>query len=111
MTLKSPQRVCVIDENLAWNNLIYLAVEIEEAKKKKRLEHELRPSIQEKLIRYIGQDKKKGCEFDLTVNYILILKHIQEDKYALCLIEMKFEWDQPGDISQWTVDRIHNSLG
>ncbi len=127
MTLKAPQRVWVIDENLAWDNLIYLAVgrveylsqlirveapplppeiaqEIEEAKKKRRLEHELRPSIQEKLIRYMGQDKEKGCEFDLTVDYILMLKHIQEDKCALCLIEMKFEWDQPGDISQWTVD-------
>ncbi|CAG8663648.1 3798_t:CDS:2, partial [Dentiscutata heterogama] len=77
MTLKSPQRVWVIDENLAWDNLIYLAVgyveylsqliwveapplppeiaqEIEEAKKKKRLEHKLRPSIQKKLIGYMG---------------------------------------------------------
>ena len=26
MTLKAPQRVWVIDENLAWDNLIYLAV-------------------------------------------------------------------------------------
>ncbi|PKK67854.1 hypothetical protein RhiirC2_782990 [Rhizophagus irregularis] len=101
MTLKSPQRVWVIDKNLAWDNLIYLAVgrveylsqlirveapplppeiaqEIEEAKKKRRLEHELRPSIQEKLIRYMGQDKKKGCEFDLTVDYILTLKRIQD---------------------------------
>ncbi|CAG8823345.1 15098_t:CDS:1, partial [Gigaspora rosea] len=96
MTLKSPQRVWVIDENLTWDNLIYLAVgrieylsqlirveapplppeiaqKIEEKKKKKRLEHELRPSIQEKLIRYMGQDKEKGHEFDLTVDYILIL--------------------------------------
>ncbi|CAI2196722.1 14027_t:CDS:2, partial [Funneliformis geosporum] len=85
-----------------------IAQEIEEAKKKRRLEHELRPSIQEKLIGYMGQDKEKGCEFDLTVDYILTLKRIQEDRYVLCLIEMKFEWDRPGDISQWTVDRIHN---
>ncbi|CAG8832192.1 9628_t:CDS:1, partial [Racocetra persica] len=134
MTLKSPQRVWIIDENLAWDNLIYLAVgrveylnqlirveapplppeiaqEIEEAKKKRQLKHKLRPSIQEKLIGYIGQDKEKGRKFDLTVDYILTLKCIQEDKYASCLIEMKFEWDQPGDILQWTVDRIHNSLG
>ncbi|CAB5296467.1 unnamed protein product [Rhizophagus irregularis] len=131
MTLKAPQHVWVIDENLAWDNLIYLAVgrveylsqlirveapplppeiaqEIEEAKKNRWLEHELRPSIQEKLVRYMGQDKEKGREFDLTVDYILTLKRIQEDKCALCLIEMKFEWDQPKDISQWTVDRIHN---
>uniref|UniRef100_U9SQV8 Uncharacterized protein n=1 Tax=Rhizophagus irregularis (strain DAOM 181602 / DAOM 197198 / MUCL 43194) TaxID=747089 RepID=U9SQV8_RHIID len=134
MTLKAPQRVWVIDENLAWDNLIYLAVgrveylsqlirveapplppeiaqEIEEAKKNRWLEHELRSSIQEKLVRYMGQDKEKGREFDLTVDYILTLKRIQEDKCALCLIEMKFEWDRPGDISQWTVDQIHNSLG
>jgi len=134
MTLKAPQRVWVIDENLAWDNLIYLAVgrveylsqlirvkapplppeiaqEIEEAKKKKWLEHELRPSIQEKLIGYMSQDKEKGREFNLTVDYILMLKNIREDKCALCLIEMKFEWDRPGDISQWTVDRIHNNLG
>ncbi|POG63753.1 uncharacterized protein OCT59_014500 [Rhizophagus irregularis] len=134
MTLKALQRVWVIDENLAWDNLIYLAVgcveylsqlirveapplppeiaqEIEEAKKNRWLEHELRSSIQEKLVRYMGQDKEKGREFDLTVDYILTLKRIQEDRCALCLIEMKFEWDRPGDISQWTVDRIHNSLG
>src|SRR5439155_1629328 len=84
---------------------------IEKAKKKKWLEHELRPSIQKKLIGYMGQDKEKGREFDLTVDYILMLKHIQEDKCELCLIEMKVEWDRPGDISQWTVDRIHNNLG
>ena len=59
----------------------------------------------------MGQDKEKGREFNLTVDYILMLKHIQGDKCALCLIEMKFEWDRSGDISQWTVDRIHNSLG
>ncbi|CAG8516723.1 3419_t:CDS:2 [Dentiscutata heterogama] len=68
MTLKSPQRVWIIDENLAWDNLIYLAVgrveylnqlirvkapplppeiaqEIEETKKKRQLKHKLRPSI------------------------------------------------------------------
>uniref|UniRef100_U9UIP5 Uncharacterized protein n=1 Tax=Rhizophagus irregularis (strain DAOM 181602 / DAOM 197198 / MUCL 43194) TaxID=747089 RepID=U9UIP5_RHIID len=84
MTLKAPQSVWVIDENLAWDNLIYLAVgQIEEAKKNRRLEHELRPSIQEKLIGYMSQDKEKGHEFNLTVDYILILKHIQEDKCAL----------------------------
>lgn len=36
------------------------------------------------------------------------VKDIQKDKYVL---QMKFEWDQPGDIFQWTVDRIHNILG
>ncbi|CAI2181899.1 908_t:CDS:2 [Funneliformis geosporum] len=52
MTLKASQSVWVIDENLVWDNLIYLA--IEEAKKNRQLEHELKPSIQEKLIRYMG---------------------------------------------------------
>ncbi|CAG8678059.1 3305_t:CDS:2 [Gigaspora margarita] len=103
ITLKSPQHVWVIDKNLAWDNLIYLVVgrieylsqliwveapplppeiaqKIEEEKKKKQLDHELRPSIQEKLIGYLGQDKEKGREFDLTVDYILILKRIQEEK-------------------------------
>ncbi|CAG8848185.1 4290_t:CDS:1, partial [Racocetra persica] len=92
----SPQRVWIIDENLAWDNLIYLAVgcveylnqlirveapplppeiaqEIEKAKKKRQLKHKLRPSIQEKLIGYIGQDKEKDHKFDLTVDYILTL--------------------------------------
>ncbi|CAG8649264.1 6784_t:CDS:2 [Funneliformis mosseae] len=38
-----------------------------------------------------------------------MLKYIQEDKCALCLIEMKFEWNRPGDISQWTslVHAVH----
>ncbi|CAG8718664.1 17759_t:CDS:2 [Cetraspora pellucida] len=114
MTLKLPQCVWIIDKNLAWNNLIYLAVghveylnqlirievpsllpeivqEIEKAKKKRQLKHKLRLSIQEKLIRYISQNKEKGCKFDLIVDYILTLKCIQEDKCTSCLIEMKFE--------------------
>jgi hypothetical protein len=57
------------------------------------------------------QDKKNGHENDLSVDWILTLKDIQKDKCALCLIEMKFEWKEPGDILQWTVDRIHNNLG
>ena len=93
-------RLWAIDENLAWDNLIYLAVgrvkylnqlirvgapslppEIEEDKKK--LERELRPSIQEKLIGYMRQDKEKGREFDL---YILMLNGMQGGKCALCLM-------------------------
>jgi hypothetical protein len=58
----------------------------------------------------MGQDKEKGREFDLSVDYILILKEMQKDKCQLCLIEMKFEWNRPGDIFQWTVDRIYNNL-
>ena len=134
MTLKSPQRVWIIDESLAWDNLIYLAVGrveylsqlirvkapplppeiakvIEEAKKKKQLKYELRPSIQEKLIGYMYQDKKKGREFDLSVDVIFALKDSQKDKCATCHIEMKFKWDKPGDILQWTVDRLDNNLG
>src|SRR5436309_14414328 len=86
MTLKAPQRLWVVDENLAWDNLIYLAVghveylsqfirvdalplaseiaqEIDEANNKRRLDHKLRPSIQEKLIGYMYQDKKRDGEF------------------------------------------------
>src|SRR5581483_12162748 len=82
MTLKALQNVWVINENLAWNNLKYLAIgcveylsqliwvkapplppeiaqEIEKTKKNRWLEHELRPSIQEKLIGYMGQNKEK----------------------------------------------------
>ena len=40
-----------------------------------------------------------------------MLKYIQEDKCALCLIEMKWDWDLAGDPDQWTVDRINNDLG
>jgi hypothetical protein len=39
----------------------------------------------------MDQDKEKGREFDLTVDYILTLKRIQEDRCALYFIEMKFE--------------------
>ncbi len=39
----------------------------------------------------MSQDKEKSREFNLTVDYILMLKHIQEDKCVLYLIEMKFE--------------------
>ena len=51
-----------------------IAQEIEETKKNRWLEHELKLSIQEKLIRYMGQNKEKGCEFNLTVDYIFIFK-------------------------------------
>ena len=113
MTLKASQRIWVIDENLAWDNLIYLAVgrmeylsqliqvkvpslspkitqEIEETKKKRWLEHELRPSIQEKLIRYImDQDKKKGHEVDLIVNYILMLNIFKKTNMHYISLKLK----------------------
>ncbi|CAG8677958.1 2587_t:CDS:1, partial [Paraglomus occultum] len=107
MTLEAPQRVWVIDEHLAWDNLIYLAVgrveylsqliriegpplppEIEEAKNKKAIEHSLRPFISGKLVGYMDQDKKKGREFDLSVDNILALKDSQKNKCVLCLNEM-----------------------
>ncbi|KAF0413851.1 putative chromodomain protein [Gigaspora margarita] len=130
MTLKASQRIWVIDENLAWDNLIYLAVgrveylsqliqiegsslppEIEDAKNKKAIERSLRPFISEKLIGYMDQDKKKGCEFNLSVDYILVLKDLQKNKCELCLNEMLWEWDEAGNPDQWTVDRIDNKLG
>ncbi|CAG8843992.1 24620_t:CDS:2, partial [Gigaspora margarita] len=94
MTLKAPQRVWVIDEHLAWDNLIYLAVgrveylgqliriegpplppEIEDAKNKKAIERFLRLFISGQLVGYMDQDKKKA-----------------------------------GTSNQWTVDRIDNKL-
>jgi hypothetical protein len=59
----------------------------------------------------MAQNKEKGREFDLSVDWILMLKELQKDKCTLCLIEMKWEWDRSEDIFQWTVDRIHNTLG
>ncbi|CAG8553894.1 12053_t:CDS:10, partial [Racocetra fulgida] len=121
MTLKAPQRVWVIDEHLVWDNLIYLAVgrveylsqliriegpslppEIEEAKNKKAIERSLRPFISEKLVGYMDQDKKKGCEFNLSVDYILVLKDLQKNKCELCLNKMLWEWDEAGNPDQWT---------
>ncbi|CAG8708677.1 7157_t:CDS:2, partial [Gigaspora rosea] len=117
MSLKASQRVWVIDENLAWNNLIYLAVgrveylsqliriegpslpsEIEDAKNKKAIE------------RYMDQNKKKGHKFNLSVDYILVLKDLQKNKCKLCLNEMLWEWDKAGNSNQWTVDQIDNKL-
>ncbi|CAG8638331.1 7059_t:CDS:1, partial [Dentiscutata heterogama] len=105
--LKALQCVWVIDENLVWNNLIYLVVgrveylsqliqiegpslppEIEDAKNKKAIKHSLRLFISEKLVGYMDQDKKKGHEFNLSVDYILVLKDLQKNKYELCLNEM-----------------------
>ncbi|GES82000.1 hypothetical protein GLOIN_2v1848952 [Rhizophagus clarus] len=50
MTLKAPQSVWIEAPPLPPE----IAQEIEEAKKNRQLEHELRPSIQEKLIGYMG---------------------------------------------------------
>ncbi|CAG8773607.1 2910_t:CDS:2, partial [Racocetra persica] len=94
ITLEALQRVWIIDEHLAWDNLIYLAVdrpplppEIEKAKNKKAIERSLRPFISGKLVGYMDQDKKKDCEFNLS------------------------DWDDAGDLDQWTADRIDNKLG
>ncbi|RHZ71199.1 hypothetical protein Glove_261g43 [Diversispora epigaea] len=125
MTLEAPQRV--------WDNLIYLVVgrveylnqliriegpplppEIEEARNKKAIKRSLRPFISGKLVGYMNQDKKKDCEFNLSVDYILKLKDLQENKCELCLNEMLWEWEvsiDSDDSDQWTVDRINNNLG
>ncbi|RHZ75705.1 hypothetical protein Glove_212g85 [Diversispora epigaea] len=116
MTLEASQQVWVIDENLAWDNLIYFAVgrveylnqliqiedpplplEIVEARNKKVIEQSLRTFISEKLEGYMNQDKEKDRKFNLSINYVLKLKDSQEDK--------------SGDPDQWIVDRINNDLG
>ena len=56
----------------------------------------------------MDQDKKKGREFNLSVDYILKLKDLQKNKCELCLNEM---WDEAGNPDQWTVDRIDNQVG
>ncbi|CAG8709741.1 3033_t:CDS:1, partial [Dentiscutata heterogama] len=110
ITLKASQRIWVINKNLAWDNLIYLAVghvkylsqliwikdlslppEIKDAKNKKAIKHLLRPFIFEKLVGYMDQDKKKGHEFNLSVDYILVLKDLQKNKCELCFNEMLWE--------------------
>ncbi|CAG8765447.1 16365_t:CDS:10, partial [Gigaspora margarita] len=92
MTLKAPQRV--------WDNLIYFAVgHIEYLGQLIRIKG------------YMDQDKKKGREFNLSVDYILVLKDLQKNKCELCLNEMLWEWDEAGNPDQWTVDRIDNKLG
>ncbi|RHZ69224.1 hypothetical protein Glove_286g30 [Diversispora epigaea] len=119
MTLEAPQ-----------HNLVYLAVgrveylsqliriegpplppEIVEARNKKAIEQSLRPFISGKLVGYMNQDKKKDREFNLSVDYILKLKDLQENKCELCLNEMLWKWDVSIDSDQWTVDWINNDLG
>lgn len=97
MTLEAPQWVWVIDKHLAWDNLIYLTVglveylsqliqiedpllpsEIEKARNKKAIEWSLRSFISGKLVGYMNQNKKKGCKFNLSVDYILVLKDSQK---------------------------------
>ncbi|RHZ64216.1 hypothetical protein Glove_326g95 [Diversispora epigaea] len=97
-----------IDWDLAWDNLIYLTIdrieylnqliqikgpslplEIVEARNKKAIKQFLRVFISEKFVGYINQDKKKGCKFNLSVDYVLKLKDSQKDKCELYLIEMK----------------------
>ncbi|CAG8654613.1 17124_t:CDS:2, partial [Racocetra persica] len=90
MTLEASQRVWVIDEHLAQLIRIEgpsLPPEIEKAKNKKAIERSLRPFISGKLVRYIDQDKKKGCKFNLSVDYILVLKDSQKNNCELCLNE------------------------
>ena len=88
-----------------------LPPEIEEAKNKKAIERSLRPFISGKLVGYMDQDKKKGREFNLSVDYILVLKDLQKNKCELCLNKMLWEWDKAGNPDQWTIDRIDNELG
>ncbi|CAG8778611.1 29424_t:CDS:2, partial [Racocetra persica] len=77
-----------------------LLPEIEEAKNKKAIERSLRPFIFGKLVRYMDQDKKKGCEFNLFVDYILVLKDLQKNNCKLCLNKMLWEWDEAGNPDQ-----------
>ncbi|RHZ44471.1 hypothetical protein Glove_724g33 [Diversispora epigaea] len=99
MTLKAPQQGPP------------LPPEIVEARNKKAIEQSLRPFISGKLVGYMNQDKKKDREFNLSIDYILKLKDLQENKCELCLNEMLWEWDVSIDSDQWTVDRINNDLG
>ncbi|CAG8535087.1 8640_t:CDS:1, partial [Racocetra persica] len=65
-----------------------LPSKIEDTKNKKAIKHLLRLFISKKLVEYIDQDKKKSCKFNLSVDYILVLKDLQKNKYELYLNEM-----------------------
>ncbi|CAG8715499.1 1196_t:CDS:10, partial [Racocetra persica] len=68
-----------------------LPPEIKDTKNKKAIERSLRLFISGKLVEYMNQDKKKDREFNLSVDYILVLKDSQKNKCKLCLNELL--WD------------------
>ncbi|CAG8780556.1 3690_t:CDS:1, partial [Racocetra persica] len=87
-----------------------LSSEIKDAKNKKAIERSLKLFISRKLVGYMNQDKKKGYEFNLSVDYILVLKDSQKNKCKLCLNKLLWDWDKARNPDQWTVDRINNEL-
>ncbi|CAG8756003.1 19662_t:CDS:2 [Cetraspora pellucida] len=77
-----------------------LPLKIKDAKNKKAIERFLRLFISGKLIEYIDQDKKKGHKFNLSVDYILVLKDSQKNKCKLCFNELLWDWDKAGNPDQ-----------
>lgn len=124
LTIKSPMKVWIIDDYLRWSNLIYLAVsrveymsQLERVKaptinveENKINRYNLRHHIQKKLVSYKKQDNAKGRRYDLKVDDVLDLKEMQENKCAICTINMLWSYT-PQDLQQYSVDRIDNSKG
>ena len=94
LTVKNPQKVWIIDDNMQWSNLAYLAVwrveymsqltrvvQPSEGDKAPALERQLtdqqlpflRNMIAKKLVGYKRQDEAKGHKFDLKVKDVLAL--------------------------------------
>ena len=125
LTIKDPQKIWIIDDNMCWSNLVYLAVSRVEYLH--QLERSYPPSenyggpicidgnqmlrnIGRKLQSYTSSDKCKGLQCNLEIKDILTLKDSQKNHCAACNIEMLWCYD-PNDTRQFSVDRIDNTMG
>ena len=101
LTIKSPQKVWIIDDYLQWSNLAYLAVSrveyigqlqriasppaegTEVGQPMEESAQALRKAIQKKLVAYKRQDQGKALKgLHLKVDYILQLKEKQQNHCA-----------------------------
>ena len=126
LTIKSPQKVWIIDDYLQWSNLVYLAVSrVEYLQQLERVvfpqakgaevreplsDQQLRTKIAKKLAAYKRQDRAKERQFNLKVNYILQLRDEQQNRCAACNIELLWNY-QIKDTQQFSVDRLDNNKG
>ena len=73
-------------------------------------EQQLRKTTIKKLVAYKRQDQAKGLKFSLKVDHILALKEAQNNRCAVCNIELLWAY-QPKDTQQFSVDQFDNSAG
>ena len=73
-------------------------------------EQQLHKAIQRKLVAYKQQDQAKRLRFSLRVDHILVLKEAQNNRCAMCNIELLWAY-QPKDTQQFSVDQFDNSAG